>query len=101
MIKSSYKFNDGIIEANYSQDVGALLKMCERKRNDENLNDRAHKEQEFKHYAEVPVIFVEQWMRDYGITNMGKALADIMFRKVNTEFPAFKVTNTYEKAKNV
>lgn len=101
MIKRGYTVNEGIIEAKYSQDVGALLKMCERKRNDENLNDKAVKEQEFKHYAEIPVIFVEQWMREHGITSMGKALGEIMFKKVNADFPAFKVTNTYEEARNV
>lgn len=76
---------------NSYQDIEPTLNYAEALRN----NEERHSKTEFKHYAEVPLIFVEKWMNEAGITSMGKELTELMFKKVNTEFQAFKVTNTY------
>lgn len=87
---------DKQLEVKHSQDVGKILERCETLRNNED--EHLRRKEEFRLYAEVPVIFVEKWMQEYGITDMGKALGEIMFRKVNSEFTAFKTTNTHERA---
>ncbi len=94
-IKTELTFNDdGSIDQKTSQDVEPALVVAHEMRGDE---DSSRKREEFRCYAKVPIIFVESWMREYGITDMGKALTEIMFRKVNSDFTAFKTTNTTER----
>lgn len=77
-----------------TQDVSKTVLFCENLRKSEDKHLR--KKEEFKYYAEIPVIFVEQWMREAGIETLGKEAMEIMFRKVNTEYTAFKVTDSKE-----
>lgn len=94
-VKRKISFEDGILQVTASQDVAPVLKAAEEARNNECSS--ARRKEEFRKYASIPVIFVEAWMREHGITEINKALTDIIMRKVNTEFTAFKTTNTTER----
>lgn len=95
MIYRRFDINtDNQIEITEKQDVSQHVLFCENRRKEEDAHLR--KKEEWKCYAEVPAIFVEQWMREAGIENFGKEAMEIMFKKVNTEFTAFKTTNTHE-----
>lgn len=95
MLRQNYFVNnDGIIEGRQSQNVAKILENCRILRNEEDKY--ARKKETFKHYAEIPAIFVEQWMRENGLTQMDRALTEIMIQKLNTDFTHFKVTNTHE-----
>lgn len=85
---------DKQIEVTHKQDVSDIIKFCELKRDMQDVHTR--KKEEFRHYAEVPVIFVEKWMQENGITTFGKEIVEIIYKKVNSEFTAFKTSNTHE-----
>lgn len=86
--------SDNHIEVTHKQDVAGIIKFCEIKR---DTQDRyLSKKEEFRHVAEIPVIFVEKWMQENGITTMGKELTEIIYKKINGEYSAFKTTNTHE-----
>lgn len=86
-----------MIEMHQQQDVSAILNGCKILRDNEDLHTR--RKEEFKEYCRIPLIFIEKWMHEYGIQDFGKAMGEIMFKKVNTDFTYFKTTNTYEPGK--
>jgi hypothetical protein len=96
-VNCGVKLNDGLLEVKKVQDVGGVIEACNELRNNEDKHQV--RKEEFHHYARIPVIFVEQWMRENNITTMGKEITEIMFKKVNSDFSAFKATNTYEKGR--
>lgn len=96
MLKTYFDVNpEGEIIATQKQDVTQLVRYCEQKKLSEDIHFR--RKEEWKHYAEIPTIFVEQWMREAGITNFGKEAMELLFKKVNTEYSDFKVTNSMER----
>lgn len=95
MIKREFNINsDRQIVVKEQQDVSSIIKFCEYKRDEQDKYLR--RKEEFRHVAEIPLIFVEQWMRENNLTTLGKEIVEIIFKKINTEFQAFKTTNTHE-----
>lgn len=89
--------NDGTINIKSVQDVEPILNYCEEARNNEDKRTRS--KSELVQYAKIPVVMWEAWAKEAGIPGseiFSQKMNEIAFKKVNSDFPAFKLTNTYE-----
>lgn len=86
--------DDGTLISYAEQDLAPALDYSKDKRDNEIIR----KDDEFRHYARVPMVIVEHIMAKYGITSVGKELSEVLFPEIDINYPYLKTTNTSERS---
>ncbi len=86
--------DEGNLISYAEQDLAPALDYSKEKRDNEVIR----KDDEFRHYARVPMVIVEHIMAKYGITSLGKELSEVLFPEIDINYPYLKTTNTSERS---
>lgn len=81
--------DDGKVIVKSTQDVEANLKYCADKRNNENQTGKSG---DFKHYASIPMVVVEELIKK-GINIFDKNCMKDFQREIDTNYQYLKTTN--------
>jgi len=95
-MRRNYRLNNGMIEIESTQDVEPNLMYAKNKRDNEDAYVR--KKQDMVHYANIPNVIVEKWMKEDDFNLLTATDDDLpkLKRLIEIDYPYLKTTNLRE-----